>query len=75
LAAALRGLLNQPKIAIDRSAVEAGVSMFDAGGDFADGIIAYEGRRLGGGTFVSFDGKAVRLLAAQGHPARSPNGR
>ncbi len=32
----------------------------DAGGDFADGVIAYEGRWLGGETFVSFDRKAAR---------------
>ena len=29
-------------------------------------MIAYEGRWLGGETFVSFDKKAVTLLAAQG---------
>jgi predicted nucleic-acid-binding protein len=42
----------------------------DAGGDFADGIIAYEGNWLGGETFVSFDKNAVPLLTAQGHSAR-----
>ncbi len=29
--------------------------MLDAGGDFADGVIAYEGQWLGADTFVSFD--------------------
>lgn len=28
--------------------------------------MAYEGNRLGGETFISFDGKAVELLAEQG---------
>jgi hypothetical protein len=42
----------------------------DAGGDFADGVIAYEGKWLGGETFVSFDKKAVALLTDQGHSAR-----
>jgi hypothetical protein len=32
--------------------------MLDAGGDFADGVIAYEGKWLGAETFVSFDKKA-----------------
>ncbi|MFA8593984.1 VapC toxin family PIN domain ribonuclease, partial [Xanthomonas campestris pv. campestris] len=42
----------------------------DAGGDFADGVIAYEGNWLGGETFVSFDKKAVVLLTAQGQSTR-----
>jgi predicted nucleic-acid-binding protein len=41
-----------------------------AGGDFADGVIAYEGSWLGGETFVSFDKKAVALLKSQGQKAR-----
>lgn len=47
-------------------AVEAGLAMLDAGGDFADGVIAYEGRRLGGEVFASFDRRAVRLIAEGG---------
>jgi predicted nucleic-acid-binding protein len=42
----------------------------DAGGDFADGAIAYEGSWLGADTFISFDKKAVRLMEAQGKSAR-----
>jgi predicted nucleic-acid-binding protein len=53
-------------VRVDRPAVEAGVAMLLAGGDFADGIIAFEGRRLGGDVFASFDRKAVDLVAAQG---------
>lgn len=74
LAAAIRELLKQPKIVAERAIVEAGLAMLDAGGDFADGVIAHEGRSLGGDTFVSFDRKAVRLLVAQGQAARVPNG-
>ena len=37
---------------------------------FADGLIAYEGKWLGGDTFVSFDKKAVPLLSGQGEAAR-----
>ena len=44
--------------------------MLDAGGDFADGVIAYEGNWLGADTFVSFDKKAVKLMEAQGVSAR-----
>ncbi|MDP2370940.1 MAG: hypothetical protein Q8M25_22280 [Rhodoferax sp.] len=55
---------------VNRPAVEAGLLMLEAGGDFADGAIAYEGRWLGGETFVSFDRKAVSLLMAQGQSAR-----
>ena len=42
----------------------------EAGGDFADGVIAHEGRWLGGETFVSFDRQAVKLLAAQGEAVK-----
>ncbi len=40
--------------------------MLEAGGDFADGVIAFEGRRLGGEIFASFDRTAVGLVTAQG---------
>ena len=46
------------------------VAVLDAGGDFADGVIAYEGSWLGADTFVSFDKKTVRLMDAQGGSAR-----
>jgi predicted nucleic-acid-binding protein len=67
IAAAIRAVLATRNVAINRPAVEAGLSMLVAGGDFAKGIIAYDGRWLGGETFVSFDNKSVKLLAAQGH--------
>jgi predicted nucleic-acid-binding protein len=44
--------------------------MLDAGGDFADGVIAYEGSWLGADIFVSFDKKAVKLLEMRGEAAR-----
>ncbi len=55
---------------MNRPAVEAGLSMLESNGDFADGVIAYEGSWLGGETFVSFDKQAVALLSAVGHHAR-----
>jgi predicted nucleic-acid-binding protein len=69
-AAAIRALLAADNVETNRPAVEAGLAMLDAGGDFADGAIAYEGRWLGGETFVSFDRKAVEMLTAQGQAAR-----
>lgn len=67
---AVRALLAAGNVELNRPAVEAGLSVLDAGGDFADGAIAYEGHWLGGETFVSFDRKAVALLNAQKMQAR-----
>ena len=69
-ASAIRALLAAPAVEVNRPAVEAGLQMLDAGGDFADGVIAYEGQCLGGEAFVSFDKQAVALLLAQGQSAR-----
>jgi predicted nucleic-acid-binding protein len=69
-AAAIRALIAAGNVEVDGPAAAAGLTMLDAGGDFADGVIAYEGRWLGGETFVSFDRKAVELLKAQGQTAR-----
>jgi len=70
VASAIRALLSVANVEVNRSAVEVGLSVLEAGGDFADGVIAYEGSWLGGGTFVSFDKKAVEVFAAQGLSAR-----
>jgi predicted nucleic-acid-binding protein len=69
-AAAIRALIAAANVETNRPAVEAGLALLDAGGDFADGVIAYEGRWLGGETFVSFDRKCVEMLVAQGQPAK-----
>jgi len=67
---AIRRLMRSPNVVMNRTAVEAGLSALDAGGDFADGVIAHEGEWLGAEEFVSFDSKAVSLLQAQGSRAR-----
>jgi predicted nucleic-acid-binding protein len=67
--AMIRSLLASVTVQVDRSAVEAGLAMLEAGGDFADGIIAFEGRRLGGTVFASFDRNAVERVAASGGEA------
>jgi predicted nucleic-acid-binding protein len=66
----IRSLTSADNVETNRPAVEAGLAMLEAGGDFADGAIAYEGRWLGADTFVSFDARAVELLKAQGQTAR-----
>src|SRR6266436_3068076 len=67
---AIRRLMNGVNVVVNRPAAEAGLALLDAGGDFADGVIAYEGNWLGADTFVSFDKKAVKLLEAQGGSAQ-----
>jgi predicted nucleic-acid-binding protein len=67
---ALQALLAMPNVEMQRPAVRAGLLLLQAGGDFADGVIAHEGQALGGEIFVSFDMKAVRLLQLGGVPAR-----
>lgn len=70
IAQALRGLIHAENVAVNRRAAEAGLALLEAGGDFADGVIAHEGGDLGADVFLSFDTKAVKRLAAQGRPAR-----
>jgi predicted nucleic-acid-binding protein len=66
----IRRLIEAENVAVNRPAVEAGLRLLEAGSDFADGVIAYEGEWLGAETFVSFDREAVALLTASGRPAR-----
>lgn len=70
IAEAIRRLINAENVVVNRSAAEAGLAMLDTGGDFADGVIAYEGNWLGADTFASFDKRAVKLLEAQGRSVR-----
>lgn len=70
IAEAIRRLLAAENVQTNHLAAEAGLTMLDAGGDFADGVIAYEGRWLGAEMFVSFDRKAVEMLKEQGVAAR-----
>lgn len=65
-------LLRSPSVRVDRAAAKAGLAMLEAGGDFADGVIAFDGRRLGGEVFTSFDRKAVELVAASGGDTHLP---
>jgi len=69
IAEAIRRLMNGANVVVNRPAAEAGLVLLDAGGDFADAAIAYEGSWLGAKRFVSFDSKAVKLMEAQGGSA------
>ena len=70
IAATIRGLLDTSNVVLDSATINAGLTMLDAGADFADGVIAHEGRWLGGEVFVSFDRKAVTALDRQGMKAK-----
>ena len=67
---AIHRLMRSAHVVMNRPAVEAGLAVLDAGGDFADGVIAYEGDWLGAEEFVSFDSKAVSVLKSQSTRAR-----
>lgn len=69
ITAALRALIATRNLVVNRPAAEAGLAAFETGGDFADGVIAFEGSWLGGETFMSFDRKAVAVLTEQGRSA------
>jgi predicted nucleic-acid-binding protein len=66
----IRGYLEAGKVTTDTAAVQAGLEAMKAGADFADGVIAHEGRWLGGEEFVSFDKRGVAALAKQGLQTR-----
>ena len=69
ISVAIRRLLEMRNVIANRPTVEAGLNVLDAGGDFADGVIAFDGQWLGGETFVSFDKKAVKIIEGQGNAA------
>lgn len=70
IAAAIEELLQARNVLTNRPAIEAGLLMLYTGGDFADGVLAWERRQAGADTFVSFDKEAVKLLGKQGHQAK-----
>jgi predicted nucleic-acid-binding protein len=70
IAVALRHLFSNPKVDVDMEAVGAGLTFLEAGGGFADGVIAWDGRRLGGETFVTFDRQAAKLVQKTGGAVR-----
>ena len=73
VAGALRNLIASINVVTDRPAAEAGLWFHDKGGDFADGVIEFEGRHLGAAFFASFDRNAVGLLEQAGLAAMVPS--
>ena len=70
IASVISHVLEMHNVVVNRPAVEAGLRVLEAGGDFADGVIAYDGNWLGGETLISFDKRAVSLVRHQGQQAR-----
>lgn len=70
VAQAVRILIQVRHVVCHTPAVLAGLAVLEAGGDFADGAIAYEGELLGGPEFVTFDQQAAKLLKAQKRKVR-----
>jgi len=73
IATAIRAFIRSETVATDLPAVEAGLRILQAGGDFADGAIAHQGGSLGGSVFVSFDRRAVARLRERGVEAAEPS--
>jgi len=69
---AIEAIAGIDAVATDSPAVDAGLAALRAGGDFADGIIASQGGRLGGAVFASFDRSAVAWLRSNGASAADP---
>jgi predicted nucleic-acid-binding protein len=74
IAHAIRTLMQTEKVVVKDDEAEAGLRVLDDGGDFADGVHAYNGLSMAPGpaVFVSFDKQAVRLLAGRGVSALVP---
>jgi predicted nucleic-acid-binding protein len=70
IALAIESFLQIGIVETDRPSVEAGLTLLRAGGDFADGVIAFEGRRAGGEIFLTFDKQAARLVSQSGIETR-----
>lgn len=67
---AVRTLLQVNQVVCNTPAVLAGLALLESGGDFADGVIAFEGELLGGQEFITFDHMAAKLLKNQKRKVR-----
>ena len=72
IAMAIRALTGVSKVEVDRRAAGLGLDLLEAGGDFADGVIAAAGFAASADVFASFDRRAVRLLGTLGHRTEIP---
>lgn len=71
LSVAIRSIIEPANAAVDEMAIEAGLQILSKGGDFADGVIAAVGTKMGADIFVSFDRKAVAQVNEMGLSARN----
>ena len=72
IASVIADIVSSETVVTDMPAVEAGLDLLRAGGDFGDGAIAMQGTSLGGTVFASFDRKAVELWKNRGGQASDP---
>ena len=70
VAHAIRILLQVGQVVCNTPAVLAGLALLQSGGDFADGVIAFEGELMGGQEFLTFDKAAAKLLKQQKRKVR-----
>lgn len=73
IALAVRAIIERANVSTDIAAVNVGLDLLEAGGDFADGVIAAAGRGMGADSFVSFDRKALARVASLGVSAIHPD--
>ena len=73
IAAALEALFHARNVIVNRPAVDAGLAVLNEGGDFADGVIAYEGRWLGR-ILLSLTRRQSRQLPGRGSEPLRPSG-
>ena len=66
IAGAVNVLIEAENVVTEVAAIEAGLRVLLAGGDFADGVIASAGAGMGANAFVSFDNKALRQITELG---------
>jgi predicted nucleic acid-binding protein len=59
-------VVESSNVIVDRPVAESGFAMLARGGDFADGVIAYDAERLGADHLFTFD----RTFAQLSDPAR-----
>ncbi|MFV3129824.1 type II toxin-antitoxin system VapC family toxin [Niveispirillum sp. KHB5.9] len=72
IAEAIESILSVDTVVTDAGAAQAGLAFLKAGGDFGDGVIAHQGKGMGGSIFVSFDAKARTLWRATGGEVLAP---
>jgi predicted nucleic-acid-binding protein len=72
VADAVEAILQVASVVTDRPAVEAGLGVLRAGGDFADGTIAWQGAAIGGEVLATFARDGLRPFEANGLAAAEP---